>query len=241
MTVLEPPNPNRFLVEPCWVSPTTLVTLNEGPPSLLQRREGTAGAGRPRAAVLSGDQCLVGALQWPRRWHCFERTERLRRWSQSGGRPVRRCCVRAPSGRSSRASRGPSTRPVSRRRLVRSNPRLTRARRDRGPRDLWVSLLRCCGGLDDLGGLGAEPRRQPRRLRREGTPFPTVSGSPTSERACSGRRSGLAGAPAFSPRRRPRGRGRDGPRHPEEPLRPRWALSSQVHRYGWRPPGLVAH
>ncbi len=42
VTVLEPPSGNRFVVDPCWASPTTLVTLNEGPPSLLQRREGAA-------------------------------------------------------------------------------------------------------------------------------------------------------------------------------------------------------
>jgi len=42
VNVLEPPSGNRFLVDPCWASPTDLVTLNEGPPSLLQRRAGTA-------------------------------------------------------------------------------------------------------------------------------------------------------------------------------------------------------
>lgn len=42
VTTYAPPGGSRFLISPCWAAPTTLVTLAEGPPKLLQRRDGDA-------------------------------------------------------------------------------------------------------------------------------------------------------------------------------------------------------
>jgi Tol biopolymer transport system component len=88
VTVLEPPNGNRFLVDPCWASPTSLVTLNEGPPSLLQRRDGAAAPVTLRrvrrmvnASLAPGCE-TVALLRSERRGYAV--------WLRSGRRPARR-------------------------------------------------------------------------------------------------------------------------------------------------------
>jgi Tol biopolymer transport system component len=88
VSVLKPPTGNRFLVDPCWASPTTLFTLNEGPPSLLQRREGTAEPVTVRRVSRMVDASLApgcDAMAMLR-----EGSRGYDVWLQSGRRPARR-------------------------------------------------------------------------------------------------------------------------------------------------------
>jgi WD40-like Beta Propeller Repeat len=88
VTVVEPPSGNRFLVEPCWASPTTLVTLNEGPPSLLQRHEGMAAPVTVRRVARMVDASLAPGCETV----AFLRAGRSGYdvWLRSGGRRARR-------------------------------------------------------------------------------------------------------------------------------------------------------
>ena len=207
VTVLEPPNGNRFLVEPCWASPTTLVTLNEGPPSLLQRREGTAAPVTVRrvnrvinASFAPGCETMA-LLRSGRSGYDV--------WLQSGGRPARRVLrTRTFWEIQPRFSWTPDARRVA------VSPRSFNARLrvldvDQWPRDprvlvtrpRWPRRPRC---------PGAEPRRQPRRLRRGNAVSPCPDRrrqngqTPGADQVCRGSRVLAKGRS---------GRGRDGRRH----------------------------
>ena len=170
VTVLEPPNGNRFLVEPCWASPTTLVTLNEGPPSLLQRREGTAAPVTVRrvnrvinASFAPGCETMA-LLRSGRSGYDV--------WLQSGGRPARRVLrTRTFWEIQPRFSWTPDARRVA------VSPRSFNARLRvldvaSGRVVRGFSLLRR-GGLDDLGAQALSPDGN-LVAYGEGTPFHRV-------------------------------------------------------------------